>query len=96
MLLGRRQSWKLQLLDLSRAADGIIAQEERFGHLELPNGMTLKQALYFYESEPLERVRILRQEERDLNTGRLIDPYEGASREQNNLTCGRGAGITFV
>ena len=38
---GDDSSWKLQYLDLSRAAEGIVRREERFGYLELPAGRPL-------------------------------------------------------
>lgn len=38
-------SWKVQYLDLSRAAYGIVEREERFGYLELPAGVLLKDAV---------------------------------------------------
>jgi len=71
---GDDNSWKLQVLDLSRAADGIIKREERFGYLELPEGMRLKQALNFGEMTDMYgadtgRIHIIRQELRDLKTG---------------------------
>ena len=38
---GDDSSWKIQYLDLSRAAEGIIGREERFGYIELPAGRKL-------------------------------------------------------
>lgn len=86
---GDDSSWKLELLDLSRTAEGIIRREARFGYVELPDNMTLKNALDFTnmsllsigttavsEGDEFERIRIIRQEERDLRTGRLMDPHE--------------------
>lgn len=41
---GDDSSWKVQVLDLSRAADGVIVRSEALGYVELPEGMTLAEA----------------------------------------------------
>lgn len=77
---GDDRSWKLQFLDLSRAAEGILQREERFGYLELPDGLTLAQAvdLVDYQSDPdadyARQVRITLTKKFDLRSGRPIDP----------------------
>ncbi len=38
-------SWKVQFLDLSQAAKGIISREERFGYLPLPDRLSLKDSI---------------------------------------------------
>jgi hypothetical protein len=79
---GDDSAWKLQYLDLSRAAEGILRREERFGYLELPDGITLDRAidLVDYQSDPAEdyahHVRITLSQRFDLRDGRLIDPLD--------------------
>jgi len=77
---GDDSSWKLQYLDLSRAADGILRREERFGYLELPDNVTLDRAvdLIDYQSDPGEdyahQVSITVVKRFDIRDGRPIDP----------------------
>lgn len=79
---GDDSSWKLQYLDLSRAAEGVLAREERFGYLELPDGIPLERVidLIDYQSDPGEdyahHVRITLTHRYDLRDGRLVDPYD--------------------
>ena len=42
---GDDSSWKIQFLDLSKAAEGKITRDERFGYIELPSGVDLKDAI---------------------------------------------------
>jgi hypothetical protein len=42
---GDDSSWKIQYLDVSRIAEGIIKRDDRFGYIELPDELTLKQAI---------------------------------------------------
>ncbi|VAW32662.1 hypothetical protein MNBD_CHLOROFLEXI01-1939 [hydrothermal vent metagenome] len=42
---GDDSSWKVQVLDLSQAAKGIISREERFGYLPLPDKLSLKDSI---------------------------------------------------
>jgi hypothetical protein len=42
---GDDSSWKIQYLDLSRADEGIIKREERFGYIEMPAHLTLDKAV---------------------------------------------------
>lgn len=39
---GDDSSWKIQYLNLSRVAEGIITRDDRFGYIELPEGCKLK------------------------------------------------------
>jgi hypothetical protein len=56
---GDDSSWKVQFLDLSRVADGVVAREERFGYLELEDGVSLADAIDLGEWNMSERaVRI--------------------------------------
>lgn len=66
-------TYKLQVFDLSRASDGVIPRDDRFGYLELvdqplPDAVTLK----FYDGRNV--VTILCRQERDLETGTFLDP----------------------
>ena len=75
---GDDNSWKLEVIDLSKAAKGIIVRAARFGHLELAHGMSLADSLEFERFMPHWELRatVIRQECRDVATGQLIDPYE--------------------
>jgi len=42
---GDDSSWKVQLLDISQVAKGIISREERFGYLPLPDKLSLKDSI---------------------------------------------------
>ena len=78
---GDDSSWKVQFLDLSRAAEGVLQREERFGYLELPDEVTLDRAIDLsdYQSDPSEdyahRVSITAVKRFDLRTGRPVDPF---------------------
>lgn len=55
--------WKLQFLDLSKADQGIVTRDERFGYLELPVGVKLADAVEvldwgFYLNDPLEKINV--------------------------------------
>lgn len=42
---GDDQSWKLEYLDLNKITDGVITRRQRYGYLELPNHLKLKECL---------------------------------------------------
>jgi hypothetical protein len=77
---GDDSSWKLQYLDLSRAAEGILRREERFGYLELPDKLPLERVvdLTDFQSNPIEghdhRIRFTITKQFDLRTGAPVDP----------------------
>jgi hypothetical protein len=79
---GDDSSWKVQYLDLSRAAQGIVRREERFGYIELPDGATLESAIDLsdYQHDPAadsaHRVRITMAKHFDIRDGRAIEPFE--------------------
>ena len=75
---GDDSSWKVQAIDLSRAADGVIARSERFGYLQLPCGKTLPQSisLEFSERTGTTWATIIEQRTWDVRTGALLDPFE--------------------
>ncbi|GAA0588527.1 hypothetical protein GCM10008942_41850 [Rhizomicrobium electricum] len=75
-LWGDDSSWKLQVFDLSRAAEGIIERSERYGHLDIASDFPLVAAIQLYREVPGPlRATVLRQECRDMDTGKRIDPY---------------------
>ena len=45
---GDDSSWKIQYLDLSRADEGIITRDDRFGYIELPENLNLSTAIHIY------------------------------------------------
>lgn len=74
---GDDASWKVEMLDLSGVADGVITRTARFGHFELPHRGSLRDALDFFYWTPDDPVlTIVRQEQRNLATGAVIDPYD--------------------
>lgn len=75
---GDDSSWKLEVFDLQRAAEGVISRSARFGYLELANKMPLAEAVLLDSFPPHWDLRatIIREERRDVRTGALIDPYE--------------------
>lgn len=44
---GDDSSWKVQYLDLSRISEGILGQDDRYGYIELPPAMDLKDAVHY-------------------------------------------------
>jgi len=66
------------MIDLSRAAEGVITRTARFGHVQLANKMPLAEAVSLDSFPPHWDLRatLVRQERRDVRTGALIDPYE--------------------
>ncbi|WP_342238501.1 hypothetical protein [Inquilinus sp. OTU3971] len=74
---GDDSTWKLEVIDLSRAAEGVISRSDRFGHLQLANGTSLADSIRLDRYMPHWELRatVIRQERRDVATGQLIDPY---------------------
>jgi hypothetical protein len=73
---GDDSSWKLQVFDLSKAAQGTITRSERFGYCEIALGLPLAAAVQLNRWMPFPlRARVLRQEDRDIETGKRFDPY---------------------
>jgi hypothetical protein len=78
---GDDSSDKVQYLDLSRADRGIIKREEKFGYIELPPKMRLKDAvdmsLYAYDEEEYSNyIRLNIMQKFDLRTGEIPDPWD--------------------
>lgn len=68
---GDDTSWKIEFLDLSRADKGILVREQRFGYIELPGELKLKQAIRISgdpDHEP--SIRIATESYYDFKTGK--------------------------
>jgi len=73
---GDDSSWKLEVVDLSMADKGIIRRNARFGHFEIAADLPLASAVQLSRSLPHRlEARVLREERRDIETGKRIDPY---------------------
>jgi len=74
---GDDSAWKVQFLDLSQIEKGIIKRDERFGYIELPDNLTLKEAVdmseYQYDSEEDTKITIAVQKHFNLSTGHTIE-----------------------
>lgn len=71
---GDDSSWKIQHFDVSRIDEGIIVRDDRFGYIELPDHLTLKQAVRVEDPEESGgRIRIAIQLDFDLETGGVVD-----------------------
>jgi len=46
---GDDSSWKVEYLDVTEVENGIVKRDSRFGYIELPDGMALKQAVQAHE-----------------------------------------------
>jgi hypothetical protein len=53
---GDDNTWKIQYLDLSRAPEGIISRDERFGYIHLPSNMSLKDVIDLEHWEPKDPI----------------------------------------
>lgn len=42
---GDDSSWKIRAIDLSRISEGVVTEDERFGYIELPYALSLRQAI---------------------------------------------------
>ena len=79
---GDDDTWKIEFLDLSEADKGILKRDDRFGYIELPDNLTLEQAISFRTlstwderhscyRDTVELVRIAVQHIYDLRNGEL-------------------------
>jgi len=79
---GDDDTWKIEFLDLSEAEKGILKRDDRFGYIELPDNLTLEQAVSFRTlskwdekcycyRDTVELVRIAVQHIYDLRNGEL-------------------------
>lgn len=73
------RSWKIQYLDLSEVERGVIKRDARFGYIEMPHSMNLKDAISMsnYAKDPAKdwshRITIAIQQHFDLRTGSVVD-----------------------
>lgn len=67
-------SWKIEYLDLSEAANGIVKRDNRFGYIELPKGMRLHQAVDPEYCAETQRIVIATASHYDLKTGKRLFP----------------------
>ncbi len=77
-LWGDDSSWKIQFLDLSEIQGGVIKRDNRFGYIEMPNRMALKEAVdigdYRYDfTDEISHITIAVQHRFDLASGKVID-----------------------
>lgn len=76
---GDDSSWKIEYLDLSAVEKGEIRRDARFGYIELPDGVSLKQAIdlvdYGYDdSETYSHTALIAIRKRfDLRDGRIVE-----------------------
>lgn len=81
-LWGDDSSWKIQYLDLSDAEKGIVKREERFGYIELPETLSLKEAIDMYdfsydsEEDYSNYIRINIMQTFDLRDGKVINTLD--------------------
>ena len=75
---GDDSSWKIQFLDLSEIQTGAIKRDARFGHIEMPNNMSLREAInmgdYKYDlTDEISYIIIAAQRRFELMSGKVID-----------------------
>lgn len=76
---GDDSTWKVQYLDLSKAEEGILKRDERFGYIALPRDVKLKDAVRMGDYNPdahedwSHQFTIALQKRFDLRTGKEID-----------------------
>lgn len=67
---GDDSSWKIEYLDLSRADEGILKREARFGYLEMPSHLNLDEAVNLDAGDGYMWLRIATETNYDLATGK--------------------------
>lgn len=76
---GDDSSWKVQYLDLSKAEKGILKRDDRFGYIELPHSLSLREAIKLesYQGDSTKEwthhISIAVQTMFDLRTGKEAD-----------------------
>jgi hypothetical protein len=75
---GDDSSWKIQYLDLSKAASGIVVRKEMFGYVAMPSkALRLRDCVSLDGySRQYPHARITVDLQYDLSTGALVDPFE--------------------
>ena len=75
-------SWKVQYLDLSRADEGVLMRDDRFGYIELPEDVRLKDAIDMSDygcdwGESISKnIRINIMQRFNLENGQVINPLD--------------------
>lgn len=74
---GDDSSWKIQYLDLSHVASGVVNRDERFGYIQLPVHMSLANAIstHPYDPEPedsCQRIAIAVEHQFEVSTGKDV------------------------
>lgn len=67
---GDDSSWKIEYLDLSKADEGIIKREARFGYIEMPAHLDLNKAVNLDAGDGYMWLRIATEKNYDLETGK--------------------------
>lgn len=72
---GDDTSWKIEFLDLAEADKGIVKRDARFGYIELPGKMKLKDAINVdgYEDGGYPNIRIATESYYNLKTGKKCE-----------------------
>lgn len=88
---GDDRAWKIQFLDLSLIREGKLVRDDRFGYIELPDNMKLKDTIRFrYFNEKHPRVYITTafkfplDKETDLFFPGIIDDYHDEQEKEAN------------
>lgn len=63
-------SWKIEYLDLSRADEGIVKPEARFGYISIPSALDLNKAITMDADDDYISLRIATEDYYDLATGK--------------------------
>src|ERR1051326_750983 len=79
---GDDSSWKIEFLDLSEIGSGVIKRDSRFGYIEMPDRMSLRQAInigdFKYDlTDEINYITIALQKRFDLTSGKMLneDPF---------------------
>ena len=67
---GDDTSWKIEFLDLSEADKGILKREARFGYIELPRELDLKEAIQINDDEEVRYITIASESSYEFKTGK--------------------------
>jgi len=75
---GDDSSWKIEFLDLAEIANGVIKRDARFGYIEMPEGMSLKQAIRMVDfgydlTDEVSYITMAIQKRFDLASGKMLD-----------------------
>lgn len=68
---GDDSSWKIQHLDLTHVEEGLLTRTERFGYIELPRSVHLREAIHIWGLPKSPRVEVAVSTRWDLRTGKM-------------------------